>query len=225
MATHHHPRALRAAALLGAACLLLAGCRIEHKSAAATASAALPTTSSNKGTFDAQAEVAGLWESKALPAIDKMAVDWRELKKAMAAGLDGAGARHGFREKGEGAPWNLALRFSGKVIATDVEVRAGTADVDTDGDGKADLQLQVGPVVKGATLRDILPFISFTAYTNQIDFAQLASALNDKAAEGALKSLDRATLNGKTVEGLGVFTAESADEMPVVTLVTLKVGK
>jgi predicted lipoprotein len=72
-------------------------------------------------------------------------------------------------------------------------------------------------------LRDILPFVSFTSYTNQIDFAQLANALNDRAYESALKSVDRANLKGKSVEVLGVFTTDNASDVPLVTVTAFKV--
>jgi predicted lipoprotein len=223
MGTHRNFRAVRAAVALGAACLVLAGCRIEHRSAQDKQREAAPAGSSDKSTFNADAEVQGMWDPKVLPAIDKMAVDFRELKKDMDANLDAAGAKHGHREKGEGAPWNLAVRIAGKIVDADTELRAGTADVDVDGDGKPDVQLQMGPVVKGTTLRDILPFVSFTSYTNQIDFAQLANALNDRAYGSALKSLDRKNLKGKSVSVVGVFTTDNAADMPVVTVTSFKV--
>jgi predicted lipoprotein len=152
-----------------------------------------------------------------------MAVDFRELKKEMDVNLDAAGAKHGHREKGEGDPWNIAVKISGKIVEAETDLRAGTADVDLDGDGKADVQLQIGPVIKGTALRDILPFISFTSYTNQIDFAGLANALNDRAFDSALKSIDRKSLKGKTVDVVGVFTTDNASDMPVVTVMSFKV--
>lgn len=224
MCTYQPIKAIQTAVAIGAACLLLSACKIEHKPLPGQAADAAAVGSQEKPAFNAAAEVQAMWEPRVLPAIDKMAIDYRALKKEMAAGLDAAGAAHGNREKGEGAPWNMAVRFTGKVVDADTEMRAGTADVDVDGDGKADVQLQMGPVVKGTTLRDSLPFISFTSYTNQIDFAQLANALNDRAFEAALKSAERKNLKGKTVSVVGVFTTDGGDALPVVTVTSFKVS-
>lgn len=225
MSNHNNIRAMQMLVGLGMACLMLVGCRIEHKAAQEVQRQAAPAGSSEKSSFNAEAEVKGMWEPKVLPAITAMAVDFRELRMEMAANLDNAGARHGHREKGEGAPWNLAVKITGKIVDADTELRAGTADVDVDGDGKADIQLQIGPVVKGTTLRDILPFVSFTSYTNQIDFAQLANALNARAYESALKSIDRKSLKGKSVDVVGVFTTDNATDIPVVTVTSFKVAE
>lgn len=223
MYPQHTLPTLRTVLLLGAACLALSGCRIEHKSAAQQ-QAASPAGSFENKSFNPQAEVAALWESKATPAIAAMALDFPQLRKQMQAGLDAAGAQHGHREKGEGAPWNLATTVTGKVVAVETEVSAGSADIDVDGDGRADVQIQIGPVVRGATIRDILPFISFTAYTNQIDFAQLANALNERAFEAStLKAADRSKLLGQKVTLTGVFTADNADDVPVITVTAFKV--
>jgi predicted lipoprotein len=223
MGKYKNIRVIQTVVVLGAACWMLSGCRIEHKSEPGQDGQAQSAGSSEKPAFNAAAEVQAMWAPKVLPAIEKMAVDYRDLKKEMLTSLDTAGAKHGNREKGEGAPWNLAVKITGKIVDADTELRAGTADIDVDGDGKADVQLQMGPVVKGSSLRDFLPFISFTSYTNQIDFAQLANALNDQAYSVALKSIDRKNLKGKKVEVFGVFTTDSADDQPVVTVTSFKV--
>ena len=80
----------------------------------------------------------------------------------------------------------------GGIVAGDVTLSAAKIDVDADGDGQPDAQVQIGPIIRGTSLRDSLPFISFTAYTNQVEFAQLANAFNDHAAAQALKGLGEA---------------------------------
>ena len=118
----------------------------------------------------------------------------------------------------------MAVTVTGKVVEVDTEVSAGTAGIDTNGDGKADVTIQIGPVIRGTTIRDILPFISFTSYTNQIDFAQLANAFNDRAYEASsLKATDHKTLKGKTVTLTGVFTADDPTELPLITVTSFKV--
>lgn len=217
-------RTLSNALLISSACLAVAGCKIEHRSTAEQQKSANAAGSFESKGFDPKAEVAAMWDSKAQPTIAKMAADFVSLRKEMEANLDAAGAKHGHREKGEGAPWNFATTVVGTVVEVETEVSAGTADIDVDGDGKADVQIQIGPVVRGTTIRDLLPFISFTSYTNQIDFAQLGNALNDRAYESStLKAADRSKLKGHKVELTGVFTANDATDLPVITVTSFKV--
>ncbi|AOW15826.1 hypothetical protein LPB072_19455 [Hydrogenophaga crassostreae] len=203
--------------------LMLSGCKIEHRTEAEKKAATSVAGSFENASFDPKAEVQAMWESKVLPAIDKMAVDYPTLKAAMEQNMDEAGAQHGYREKGESGPWNMAVRAAGVVVAAETELSAGTADIDVDGDGKADLQVQIGPVIRATAIRDTLPFISFTNYTNQIDFAQLANALNDRAYEAGLKDVDRTKLIGQKVDLVGVFTADNGEDLPVVTATSFKV--
>lgn len=204
-------------------CVTLTACKIEHKSEVAKRASAKNGGFESK-SFDPKKEVQGLWDSKAIPAIKDMALDYTKLRKDMKANLDEAGAKHGHREKGEGAPWNLVTTVVGKVIDTETDVSAGTASIDVDGDNKADVQIQIGPVIRGTAIRDVLPFISFTSYTNQIDYAQLANAFNDHAYETSqLKQVNRNELKGKKVEITGVFTADSATTVPMITATSFKV--
>jgi predicted lipoprotein len=208
--------------LLGAACLSLGGCKIEHKSEQKAQKTASIAGNFETRAFNPKAEVEAMWDSRVLPTLSKMALDYTALKQAISANIDAAGAQHGNRTEVEGAPWTMVTRIKGKVVAVESELSAGTADVDTDGDGKADVQIQIGPVIKGTAIRDALPFIAFSSYTNQIDFAQLANALNERALAATLASADRKALNNLQIDAIGVFAADTADDLPLVTLVAFK---
>ena len=213
---------------LALACALAAGgCRIERKaeaSAPAAGQAPPPGGQFQNQAFDAKAQVADIWAGKVLPALQAKAGDFAALRTEMKAGLDQAGARHGHRERGEGAPWNFATRLKGRIVSVDTAVSAGKIGVDVDGDGQSDATVQVGPVLRGTALRDSLPFVSFTAYANQVEFAQLANAFNDHAYAVALKPLPRDALAGRTIELLGVFTTDDANDTPVILPVQLTLG-
>ncbi len=203
----------------------LAGCRIEPvapvdaKAAGATAGGGFANQA-----FDARAQVVDIWDGKVIPALQARAGDYPALREAMQRDLDAAGAAHGHRARGEGAPWNFVTRVKGKVVQADTELSAATAEVDVDGDGQADVTLQIGPVLRGTALRDALPFVNFTDYANQVEFAQLGNAFNDQAAAVALKALPRDRLVGRTVSLLGVFTTADATETPTIlpVLMTLE---
>jgi predicted lipoprotein len=70
--------------------------------------------------------------------------------------------------------------LEGGIVAGDVTFSAAKFEVDADGDGEADAQAQIGPIIRGTALRDRLPLISFTAYTHQAAFAQLANAFKGR---------------------------------------------
>jgi predicted lipoprotein len=78
-------------------------------------------------------------------------------------------------------------------------------------------------VVFGSALRDSLPFVQFGDFINQIQFAQVSRALNDRAVTEIRKGIDPKTLVGKTVDFAGGATIDSTSGPITVTPVTLKV--
>ena len=221
-----HRAAISTALLVAGLGAGLAGCRIEHRAPQAQAGAGSSPAANNfeNKTFDPKAQVSDIWASKVIPTLKGKAGSFPDLQAAMQANLDDAGARYGHRERGEGAPWNFATSLKGKIVEANVESSAAKLGVDVDGDGKVDAEVQIGPVLRGTALRDSLPFISFTNYTNQVEFAQLANAFNDEAFKTTLKDLPRATLKGRSVELLGAFTSGDATATPVITPVQLTLG-
>jgi len=100
--------------------------------------------------------------------------------------------------------------------------KAAVADIDLDGDGTADATLQFGPVVKGTALRDTTNLYDFSTFRDQIEYAKLGRALNDKAVS-KLPGPD-STLKGKKVDFVGAVVIRSAGEKPLVMPVLLKVA-
>lgn len=168
------------------------------------------------------ATVARVWEAEALPHIRKTAAPFPELAAAMKADFDAAGQKHGYRQKSEGSPWNFSTDIRGVIVSANTKSRAASADIDINGDGKADAILQLGPVIRGTALRDVLPFIAFTDFRDQIEFAKLARAFNTKAYEGALQDAPRDGLIGAKVEAVGVFTMRRAGDAIRITPIELK---
>lgn len=216
-----YPPRLAALVCLLALALGLSACRIEKRTVAASADQADKFANQ---AFDPKAQVADIWEAKVLPALQAKAVDFPALRQAMAANPDAAGDKMGQRQPAEGAPWNFVARVKGRVVTVNTDVSAGTVGVDVDGDGQADALVQIGPVVRGTSLRDSLPFIAFTDYANQVEFAQLANAFNDQAYALVMKPLPRQELQGRSVELLGVFTDDDNADLPTLTPVQLTLG-
>lgn len=205
-------------ALCIALAVALPACKIVKTPDGTTATAADGAAASGDMTARADA----MWGAELMPHLDETATDLLVLKSAIAADLDAAGAAHGHRSDAEGSPWSFPVRLEGTIVAANTDTRAATADVDVDGDGAADATIQLGPVIKGTTLRDVMPTVDFTAFRDQIEFAELSRALNNIAHGATLAELPRENLVGKGVSVLGAFTLKSAGEPILVTPVTLK---
>ncbi|WP_265515882.1 DUF2291 family protein [Nitratireductor luteus] len=177
---------------------------------------------SGKSGGNMTALVDEIWDARVLPHMRDSATDLATLGPAIEADLDAAGEAHGYRPSSEGSPWNFAVSVKGEIVSAKTDTRAATADVDVNGDGEADAVLQLGPVIRGTTLRDVLPFIDFTSFTDQIEFAQLSRALNTKAYETALEGLPRESLVGQPVEALGAFTVRGKGDAILITPVEMK---
>jgi predicted lipoprotein len=201
------------------AALALPGCKIVKTVAKGESTAAMA------GEAGDDARIAALldktYDAELLPLIAK-ALPVTDLRTALAGGLEAAGAAHGNKGSGEGAAWNFAVKGEGKVVEANLTSRARKAMVDTDGDGKADLTLQLGPVIKGSSLRDVAPFYRFGDFRDQIEFAKLARALNDRASAALV--VPEGDLVGKTVSFAGTVDLKAATDPWLVTAITLSVA-
>lgn len=171
----------------------------------------------NPGSVSPEQQVAAMWDSKVLPYLEKKAGDFITVRDAVKANADKAGATYGYKEQQSSSPWTVVVRIGGKIIAANTVSRAGTRDVDADGDGNADVRVQIGPVMRGTALRDCLDFVSFNQFTNQIDFAQFGKAFNLHVDKTLTSKLPRDQLVGKDVKMLGAYPLAGGSDLPLVT--------
>lgn len=164
------------------------------------------------------AKAAEIYDSRMVPYVAEKAIDLPALTAALQGGLDPAGQAHGVRSQAEGSPWNFLVKGQGTVVEASRESRAATLTLDATGDGRADVTIQLGPVIKGTALRDAADFIVFTDYRDQIEFAKLARALNDRAH--AAITLPEGELTGKTVRFEGATTLRTAAD-PILVVPTV----
>ncbi len=201
---------LFAAGLLAAS---LSGCKlVKTGNGEAGGSAADPIAELVETTFDA----------KLVPALNEKAVELAALRDAVKGGLDKAGESHGVRVGGAGGGWNFPVKGTATVVDENRASKAAVADIDLDGDGQADATLQLGPVVKGTALRDTTGLYDFSTFRDQIEYAKLGRALNDKAVT-KLPGADTA-LKGKKVNFVGAVVIRSASEKPLVMPVSIEVA-
>ncbi|MDL2398089.1 DUF2291 family protein [Rhizobium mayense] len=178
-----------------------------------------------KSAFDPAAKVDAIWQSQAVPDLEKRAGDLKTVMQAATSNPDEAGAKYGNPHKQSTSPWTYAVKLNGKIVAADTASRAATIDVDVDGDGKADAKVQIGPAIRGTALRDALDFVDFNEFKNQIEWAQFGKAFNEKVDTSFLVSLPKDGLTGKTVNVVGAFPLPASGQLPLITPSALTLGQ
>jgi predicted lipoprotein len=210
---------VRSAVLVALLAMALPGCKIIK-----TPTAEEKAAETAKSAFDPAAKVEAIWQSQAIPYLQKRAGDLKDVVALATSSPDEAGAKYGNTRKQASAPWTYAVKLTGKVIAADTGSRAATIDVDADGDGKADAKVQIGPAVRGTALRDTLEFVNFNEFKNQIEWAQFGKAFNERINTSLLAPLPRDGLSGKTVVVTGAFPLPASGQLPLVTPAEITVG-
>lgn len=150
------------------------------------------------GTFSASA-----WGKQKFPkvqaAIQKRAVDASALASAVNANAAGAGKKYGVET---GAGPEISVSFTG--VAGKGE--SGIYPVTVPGLPKSLLiRVQTGPAINGTDLRDAPGTISFGDFTNQIEYQNAGSALNQELKKQVLDKVDTAHLTGKKIAVVGAF--------------------
>ncbi|WP_052889969.1 DUF2291 family protein [Thermogemmatispora carboxidivorans] len=185
-------------------CLLLSACSLYTvRPLNAPASNATSGGSGSSQTFDPETYVQRIWASRVVPTVVQQAHDASEVLAALKANQQAAQQRYGHQE-GDG-PYTFMVKGLGRVVSVNTTSRNGTLSLDLPPyDGRADLSLQIGPVILGTAIRDGVGFIHFSQFVNQIQYAQVADALNARAVQVA-QSIHPTQLKGKLIQFYGVF--------------------
>ena len=131
--------------------------------------------------------------------VEKRAVDAVVLSKAIEADKKAAGEKYGVAG---GVGPIIPIKFTGVVS----ERKANYNVVKVDGlAGDVTVRVQTGPALNGTDLRDATGTISFGQFTNQIEYQNAGSAINNEVKKQVLANVDPANLTGKTVSVVGVF--------------------
>lgn len=163
--------------------------------------------------FNAANYVTSIWETQVIPAL-QAATDINTVLTALHENMGAASEQYG-RKVGQ-QPYSFVVSGSGTVTSVTTESRAGLAQVDTNGDGAADVSLAIGPVIRGTAMRDGMPFISFNQFTNQMEFASVSNEMNALMSQQVITPLgDVQTLVGNQVTFAGAFTLSTLDAIVV----------
>jgi predicted lipoprotein len=166
------------------------------------------SSSSQSNQFDQQFDPTtfanSIWASKVVPTVMHKSVDIRIVLTALGKNSDAAQKQYAV-ESSDGF-YNFMVKGQGKVLAVNTSSRNGTLRVQLPGyNGSSTILLQVGPVMLGTSLRDSVGFINFNQFTNQVQYQQVADALNAHASQ-SLQGTNFASLQGKMITFYGAFT-------------------
>lgn len=197
------------AGLLAAA---VAGCKI------------LPIASENEANqqkFSGADYVTKLWDTDVIPVVRDKAFPIETVIAAIEGGLDKAGPEFGHRPAEEGSPWSFVVKGTAVIKEKNTTSRAGTVLVDVaTPKGPIPVTIQIGPVIKGNSLRDAMPFINFQNFTNQLEFAEVGRAFNGRVVT-ELKTAVDALAPGQTIAYSGTFSLNSATDKILLTPVLI----
>lgn len=164
--------------------------------------------------------VDSIWSSRLVPTVTGGAADARELLNALAVSPAEARTRYGHHQPN--GPYYFMVKGRGAVTATDMRSRVGLALVDiAPFDGRPDVSIQIGPVLRGTSLRDAPGLVHFSDFVNQLQFADVGIELNNRVLKDVLEPLNRSRLKGRTVSFTGTLPAQEKSDPPLAELVPI----
>ncbi|MCB8880529.1 DUF2291 domain-containing protein [Acidisoma cellulosilytica] len=131
--------------------------------------------------------------------IEARAVDAATLAAAIAKDPTAAGKQYGI-------PADIGTEYSVKFTATVGKGNFGVYFMKIAGvPDNLIVRVQMGPAVNGTAVRDATGKIDFSQFTNQIDYQNAGSSLNNEIKKHVLANIDAKDLTGKTVSITGAF--------------------
>lgn len=205
-------RLSRRLVIAGLLAVAMAGCKI------------LPIQSETEAAahkFNGADYVTKLWDTEVIPVVRDKAFPIETVIAAVEGGLDKAGPQFGHRPAEEGSPWSFVVKGTAVIKEKNTASRAGTVLIDvTTPSGPVPVTIQIGPVIKGNSLRDAMPFINFQNFTNQLEFAEVGRAFNGRVVD-ELKAVADKLAPGQTISYSGTFSLNSATDKILLTPVLI----
>lgn len=173
--------------------------------------------------FNPGDSVESIWESQVIPECESKAVDVAEVLNAAGGNLTGLGEEFDGLKTASATYYNYSVKTEGATItAVDKDSFYGTVTLSVPGyEGDAVVTLQIGQY-KNSSIRDDMSFINFADFTNQTEWNQINTTMLEKVDETVVQPVYDQLVEGATVDLVGCFTADSANEM-VITPVVLTV--
>ena len=160
-------------------------------------------------TFEPASYVASIWDSRVIPTAERSAIDLEAFRRGQAS---------------LGTARAVFVKGTARVTRIDRSSRVGLARLklpwEEDGQRTA---IQIGPVIRGTAVRDALDFIRFTDFLNQLEFAGVAGALNDRVLSGVLANTP-GVVAGADITFVGAAPVSASAETLEIVPVTLTVA-
>ncbi|MBN2509561.1 MAG: DUF2291 domain-containing protein [Spirochaetales bacterium] len=174
-------------------------------------------------SFDAAAIVNSHWNDKLLPYYLNKAAELSILLEEAATDPKAASEKYAYSETEENTTYNFIVKGKGIIISANTESRASTIDVDlTPCDGKADVTVQIGPVIKHTSVRDAYPLLSYADFNTQLEWASIKNEINKTVYTRVLKHIDRESLINKKVTFFGAFTLQTKTDFSTILITPVK---
>jgi predicted lipoprotein len=155
------------------------------------------------------------WDSKVIPSIYERAVDITTFLAAVSADLDATGREHGNRAN-ETSAWSFCVQGEARVLEIENADKPNKTTLLLDVapyDTIADCRLHYGKVfssnIKNA-IRDGVGFLKLDDFTNQVEFADLTTALNNKVKNEIILQTTAEVYAGKTITFYGCISLQDA---------------
>lgn len=170
-----------------------------------------PIATATRAPFDAGSYAESIWQSRLLPEAERTAVDVTTILGATSdsSSTGGVPSRR-----------SVFVRGAGVIASVDRRSQVGLARVALA--GESGVAVQIGPVLRGTALRDATSFIHFTDFVNQIEFATVANALNNRVSRQVLASLDPERLTGRRIAFVGAVTIGGSRRDAALEVVPVK---
>ncbi|MDD3212873.1 MAG: DUF2291 family protein [Eubacteriales bacterium] len=170
------------------------------------------------------------WDTKVVPTIKERAVELTEFVKDAETDLTATGIEYGNRAN-ETSAWSFCVKGDAKVLDIENAEKPNKTLLILDlapFDGQPDAKLFYGRVfssnIKNA-IRDGVGFLHLDDFENQVEFADLTTAFNNKVKNDVLSQYEATALKGEELTFYGCISlTEATYENMVVIPVELQVA-
>lgn len=158
---------------------------------------------------------AEIWDEKIIPAIHERAVPIETFVANVTGDLNAAGEKYGNRAN-ETSPWSFCVRGKAVVLEIENADKPNKTNLLLDVapfDGQADCKMHFGKVFPSNTknaIRDGVGFLKLDDFANQVEFADLTTAFNNKIKEEIILRHAADEYLGRTVSFFGCVSLQDA---------------
>jgi predicted lipoprotein len=199
------PKARAAVTVLASTALAVAGCaRVPGVYTVTRAGSGGAAAIIDGGNFSAAGYVNKIWTARLLPVYRARAVSAQQLIAALAASPAKACRQYGavaaqdsscaFMIKGTGRITNVTHSPAGGTLTVALAPAGGQ---------RRSVTIETGPAFLGTAVRDAAGFIKFAQFTNQVDYADVAIALNAKVRTDVIGHTSFTAWRGRAVSFTG----------------------